>query len=62
MSVAGTSDAGSGDYNIYVPNSRTEDEDSFDFDDSDYDVFIEEVHSTFSIKCFINSFHDYKTN
>uniref|UniRef100_A0A668ANI6 EGF like, fibronectin type III and laminin G domains n=1 Tax=Myripristis murdjan TaxID=586833 RepID=A0A668ANI6_9TELE len=40
----GTSDAGSGDYGQrYITDSRITDDDSFDIDDSDYDVFIEEV-------------------
>ncbi|XP_068594933.1 pikachurin [Brachionichthys hirsutus] len=39
------SDAGSGDYGRYLTESRTNDEDGFDFDDSDYDIFIEELKS-----------------
>ncbi|XP_029916690.1 pikachurin [Myripristis murdjan] len=40
----GTSDAGSGDYGQrYITDSRITDDDSFDIDDSDYDVFIEEL-------------------
>uniref|UniRef100_A0A8C6MC59 EGF like, fibronectin type III and laminin G domains n=1 Tax=Nothobranchius furzeri TaxID=105023 RepID=A0A8C6MC59_NOTFU len=38
----GTSDVASGDFGRYIANSGIEDEDGFDFDDSDYDVFIEE--------------------
>lgn len=42
--LTGTSDAGSGDYGQrYITDSRITDDDSFDIDDSDYDVFIEEV-------------------
>ncbi|XP_068168050.1 pikachurin isoform X2 [Antennarius striatus] len=37
------SDAGSGDYGRYVTDLRTTDEDGFDIDDSDYDIFIEEL-------------------
>lgn len=59
--VTGTSDVGSGDFNLYVTNSRIEDEDGFDFDDSDYDVFIEEVCSTLKNKMFNTPFYDYKT-
>uniref|UniRef100_A0AAR2JH09 EGF like, fibronectin type III and laminin G domains n=1 Tax=Pygocentrus nattereri TaxID=42514 RepID=A0AAR2JH09_PYGNA len=39
----GAADVGSGDYDLYLMNSKTKDEDGFDVDDSDYDVFIEEV-------------------
>ncbi|KAF7200402.1 pikachurin isoform X1 [Nothobranchius furzeri] len=39
----GTSDVASGDFGRYIANSGIEDEDGFDFDDSDYDVFIEEL-------------------
>lgn len=38
-----TSEAGSGDYGRYITDSRIKDEDGFDIDDSDYDIFIEEV-------------------
>uniref|UniRef100_A0A671PX75 Pikachurin-like n=1 Tax=Sinocyclocheilus anshuiensis TaxID=1608454 RepID=A0A671PX75_9TELE len=34
---------GSGDYDVYISNSDSKDEDGFEIDDSDYDVFIEEV-------------------
>uniref|UniRef100_A0A665UIK9 EGF like, fibronectin type III and laminin G domains n=1 Tax=Echeneis naucrates TaxID=173247 RepID=A0A665UIK9_ECHNA len=34
---------GSGDYGRYITDSRIKDDDSFDIDDSDYDIFIEEV-------------------
>lgn len=34
---------GSGDVGRYNTDSRYKDEDGFDIDDSDYDVFIEEV-------------------
>uniref|UniRef100_A0A8C9ZIF5 EGF like, fibronectin type III and laminin G domains n=1 Tax=Sander lucioperca TaxID=283035 RepID=A0A8C9ZIF5_SANLU len=34
---------GSGDYGRYITDSRNKDEDVFDIDDSDYDIFIEEV-------------------
>ncbi|XP_051952065.1 pikachurin-like isoform X1 [Xyrauchen texanus] len=36
-------DMGSGDYDVYISNSNTEDEDGFEIDDSDYDVFVEEM-------------------
>lgn len=39
----GAVDISSGDYDIYISNSDTKDEDGFESDDSDYDVFIEEV-------------------
>ncbi|KAM4745930.1 pikachurin isoform 3-T3 [Anableps anableps] len=39
----GPSDVGSGDSGRYDTNSRYKDEDGFDIDDSDYDVFIEEL-------------------
>lgn len=39
----GSVDVGSGDYDIYISNSESKDEDGFETDDSDYDVFIEEV-------------------
>ncbi|XP_058633388.1 pikachurin [Onychostoma macrolepis] len=39
----GSSDIGSGDYNVYISNSDSKDEDGFEIDDSDYDVFIEEI-------------------
>ncbi|XP_041855691.1 pikachurin isoform X2 [Melanotaenia boesemani] len=39
----GASDAGSGDIESYIPGSRNNDEDGFDVDDSDYDIFIEEL-------------------
>ncbi|XP_070690309.1 pikachurin [Pempheris klunzingeri] len=39
----GPSDGGSGDYGRYTTDSRIKDEDGFDIDDSDYDVFIEEL-------------------
>ncbi|XP_047446886.1 pikachurin isoform X2 [Mugil cephalus] len=42
-SLSGASDVGSGDYGRYTTDSRTKDEDGFDIDDSDYDVFIEEL-------------------
>lgn len=38
-----TSDAGSGDYGQYITDWRIKDDDGFDVDDSDYDIFIEEV-------------------
>ncbi|XP_075875679.1 pikachurin isoform X1 [Nelusetta ayraudi] len=37
------SEAGSGDYGRYITDSRIRDEDGFDIDDSDYDIFIEEL-------------------
>lgn len=40
---SGAVDVSSGDYDIYISNSDTKDEDRFESDDSDYDVFIEEV-------------------
>uniref|UniRef100_A0AAX7TD78 EGF like, fibronectin type III and laminin G domains n=1 Tax=Astatotilapia calliptera TaxID=8154 RepID=A0AAX7TD78_ASTCA len=39
---------GSGDYGSYITDPRVKDEDGFDIDDSDYDIFIEEV-------CFLQS-------
>ncbi|TDH12776.1 hypothetical protein EPR50_G00051200 [Perca flavescens] len=39
----GASDVGSGDYGRYITDSRNKDEDGFDIDDSDYDIFIEEL-------------------
>ncbi|XP_029960584.1 pikachurin isoform X2 [Salarias fasciatus] len=39
----GASEVGSGDYGRYVTDPRFKDEDGFDIDDSDYDVFIEEL-------------------
>ncbi|ROL53760.1 Pikachurin [Anabarilius grahami] len=39
----GSVDVGSGDYDIYISNSESKDEDGFETDDSDYDVFIEEI-------------------
>uniref|UniRef100_A0A7N8WXA9 EGF like, fibronectin type III and laminin G domains n=1 Tax=Mastacembelus armatus TaxID=205130 RepID=A0A7N8WXA9_9TELE len=39
----GGSDVGSGDYGLYTTDSRNKDDDGFDIDDSDYDIFIEEV-------------------
>ncbi|XP_071774093.2 pikachurin isoform X1 [Centroberyx gerrardi] len=41
--LTGTSDVGSGDYGQRYTDSRIKDEDSFDVDDSDYDIFIEEL-------------------
>ncbi|XP_034547111.1 pikachurin isoform X3 [Notolabrus celidotus] len=38
-----TSEVGSGDYGRYTTDSRNKDEDIFDVDDSDYDIFIEEL-------------------
>lgn len=43
LSHTATSDGGSGDYGGYITNSRIKDDDGFDVDDSDYDIFIEEV-------------------
>uniref|UniRef100_A0A3Q2CJK6 EGF like, fibronectin type III and laminin G domains n=1 Tax=Cyprinodon variegatus TaxID=28743 RepID=A0A3Q2CJK6_CYPVA len=45
----GPMDVGSGDLGLYSTDSRFKDEDGFDIDDSDYDVFIEEVGLTCSI-------------
>ncbi|XP_031426399.1 pikachurin isoform X2 [Clupea harengus] len=40
----GSEDVGSGDYGQrYITNTKVKDEDVFDVDDSDYDVFIEEL-------------------
>ncbi|XP_073322873.1 pikachurin isoform X2 [Pagrus major] len=39
----GASEVGSGDYGRYITDSRIKDEDGFDVDDSDYDIFIEEL-------------------
>ncbi|CAJ1068912.1 pikachurin isoform X2 [Xyrichtys novacula] len=41
--VKGVSEVGSGDYGRYNTDSRDRDEDFFDVDDSDYDIFIEEL-------------------
>lgn len=41
--VTGASDVGSGDYGSYITDPGVKDEDGFDIDDSDYDIFIEEV-------------------
>uniref|UniRef100_A0A671VDB7 EGF like, fibronectin type III and laminin G domains n=1 Tax=Sparus aurata TaxID=8175 RepID=A0A671VDB7_SPAAU len=38
-----TLEVSSGDYGRYITDSRIKDEDGFDVDDSDYDIFIEEV-------------------
>lgn len=43
LSHTATSDGGSGDYGGYITNSRIKDDDGFDVDDSDYDIYIEEV-------------------
>uniref|UniRef100_A0A3B4ZVM0 EGF like, fibronectin type III and laminin G domains n=1 Tax=Stegastes partitus TaxID=144197 RepID=A0A3B4ZVM0_9TELE len=40
----GASDVGSGDYGRYITDPK--DEDGFDVDDSDYDIFIEEIKLT----------------
>ncbi|XP_061674359.1 pikachurin isoform X2 [Syngnathoides biaculeatus] len=39
----GASDVGSGDYSHYFTNTQIKDDDGFDMDDSDYDIFIEEL-------------------
>ncbi|KAK5871117.1 hypothetical protein PBY51_004015 [Eleginops maclovinus] len=39
----GASEVGSGDYGHYITDTGDKDEDSFDIDDSDYDIFIEEL-------------------
>lgn len=44
--VTGASDVGSGDYGSYITDPGVKDEDGFDIDDSDYDIFIEEVFFT----------------
>ncbi|XP_005722120.1 pikachurin isoform X1 [Pundamilia nyererei] len=41
--LTGASDVGSGDYGSYITDPRVKDEDGFDIDDSDYDIFIEEL-------------------
>ncbi|XP_029998816.1 pikachurin isoform X3 [Sphaeramia orbicularis] len=41
--ITGPSDVGSGDYGRYITDSGIKDDDGFDVDDSDYDVFIEEL-------------------
>uniref|UniRef100_A0A3Q3MK01 EGF like, fibronectin type III and laminin G domains n=1 Tax=Mastacembelus armatus TaxID=205130 RepID=A0A3Q3MK01_9TELE len=46
----GGSDVGSGDYGLYTTDSRNKDDDGFDIDDSDYDIFIEEVSWMVSIE------------
>ncbi|KAG8011973.1 Pikachurin [Nibea albiflora] len=38
----GASDVGSGEYGRYITDSKIKDDDGFDVDDSDYDIFIEE--------------------
>nr|XP_020458181.1 pikachurin isoform X2 [Monopterus albus] len=38
----GASDVGSGDYGRYITDSRLKDDDGFNIDDSDYDLFVEE--------------------
>lgn len=43
MLATGPLDVGSADMERYDTDSRYKDEDEFDIDDSDYDVFIEEV-------------------
>lgn len=43
MIRTGPSEVGSGDYGRYFTDSKFKDEDGFDIDDSDYDIFIEEV-------------------
>ncbi|KAM6931151.1 pikachurin isoform 2-T2 [Xenentodon cancila] len=37
------SDVGSGDFGSYITDSKIKDEDGLDIDDSDYDIFIEEL-------------------
>ncbi|TMS03660.1 Pikachurin [Larimichthys crocea] len=39
----GASDVGSGEYGRYITDSSIKDDDGFDIDDSDYDIFIEEL-------------------
>uniref|UniRef100_A0A3P8W310 EGF like, fibronectin type III and laminin G domains n=1 Tax=Cynoglossus semilaevis TaxID=244447 RepID=A0A3P8W310_CYNSE len=39
----GTSEVSSGDYGLYITNSEVRDEDGFDIDDSDYDIYMAEV-------------------
>lgn len=39
----GASEVSSGDYGRYITDFGGKDEDGFDIDDSDYDIFIEEV-------------------
>ncbi|XP_030271778.1 pikachurin isoform X1 [Sparus aurata] len=41
--LTGASEVSSGDYGRYITDSRIKDEDGFDVDDSDYDIFIEEL-------------------
>uniref|UniRef100_A0A3Q2YZM7 EGF like, fibronectin type III and laminin G domains n=1 Tax=Hippocampus comes TaxID=109280 RepID=A0A3Q2YZM7_HIPCM len=41
----GASDVGSGDYGRYFTDTQIKDDDGFDMDDSDYDIFIEECPS-----------------
>uniref|UniRef100_A0A673CBQ9 EGF like, fibronectin type III and laminin G domains n=1 Tax=Sphaeramia orbicularis TaxID=375764 RepID=A0A673CBQ9_9TELE len=49
----GPSDVGSGDYGRYITDSGIKDDDGFDVDDSDYDVFIEEVNKTLTSSPFV---------
>uniref|UniRef100_A0A673KAM6 Pikachurin-like n=1 Tax=Sinocyclocheilus rhinocerous TaxID=307959 RepID=A0A673KAM6_9TELE len=51
----GSSDIGSGDYDLYISNSDSKDEDGFEIDDSDYDVFIEEVSHLLSAAVWTTS-------
>ncbi|XP_008334908.1 pikachurin [Cynoglossus semilaevis] len=39
----GTSEVSSGDYGLYITNSEVRDEDGFDIDDSDYDIYMAEM-------------------
>eukprot|EP00064_Thunnus_orientalis_P002007 superscaffoldBa00000139_g2012 len=41
--TTGASEVGSGDYGRYITDLGSKDEDGFDIDDSDYDIFIEEL-------------------
>lgn len=41
--TTGTSEVSSGDYGLYITNSEVRDEDGFDIDDSDYDIYMAEV-------------------
>ncbi|XP_034452434.1 pikachurin isoform X2 [Hippoglossus hippoglossus] len=41
--LTGASDVGSGDYGRYITDPGNKDDDGFDVDDSDYDIFIEEL-------------------
>uniref|UniRef100_A0A8C1DGH8 EGF like, fibronectin type III and laminin G domains n=1 Tax=Cyprinus carpio carpio TaxID=630221 RepID=A0A8C1DGH8_CYPCA len=57
ISPPSSADTGSGDYDVYISNSDSKDEDGFEIDDSDYDVFIEEAKVTEKRENLKNSKH-----